>query len=73
MVGAGPEIEALLAAVDPLASLSAGPPATAPALGRGSSELHGWGASNLYLRRHREQLSLTVEHRAAPSLPSPSN
>src|SRR5438045_2169074 len=35
---------------------------------RGSSELHGWGDSNLYLRRHRDQLSLTVEHRAAPSL-----
>lgn len=34
---------------------------------RGSSELHGWGDSNLYLRRHREQLSLTVEHRAAAS------
>ncbi len=33
---------------------------------RGSSELHGWGDSNLYLRRHRDQLSLTVEHRAAP-------
>jgi hypothetical protein len=35
---------------------------------RGSSELHGWGDSNLYLRRQREQLTLTVEHRAAPSL-----
>src|SRR6266516_2495212 len=35
---------------------------------RGSSELHGWGDSNLYLRRHSDQLSLTVEHRAAPSL-----
>ena len=35
---------------------------------RGSSELHGWGDSNLYLRRHRDQLSLTIEHRAAPSL-----
>ena len=34
---------------------------------RGSSELHGWGDSNLYLRRHRDQLSLTIEHRAAPS------
>jgi len=34
---------------------------------RGSSELHGWGDSNLYLRRHRDQLSLTVEHRAAAS------
>jgi hypothetical protein len=35
---------------------------------RGSSELHGWGDSNLYLRRQRERLTLTVEHRAAPSL-----
>jgi len=35
---------------------------------RGSSELHAWGDSNLYVRRHKEQLSLTVEHRAQPSL-----
>jgi hypothetical protein len=34
---------------------------------RGSSELHAWGDSNLYLRRKGEQLYLTVEHRAAPS------
>ncbi len=34
---------------------------------RGSSELHGWGDSNLYLRRHKEMLSLTTEHRAAAS------
>jgi len=33
---------------------------------RGSSELHGWGDSNLYLRRQRERLSLSTEHRAAP-------
>jgi len=32
---------------------------------RGSSELHGWGDSNLYLRRQREQLILIAEHRAA--------
>ena len=32
---------------------------------RGSSELHAWGDSNLYLRRRGERLSLTVEHRAA--------
>lgn len=32
---------------------------------RGSSELHAWGDSNLYLRRHQEFLQLTVEHRAA--------
>jgi hypothetical protein len=34
---------------------------------RGSSELHGWGDSNLYLRRRAEQLTLSTEHRAAPS------
>ena len=34
---------------------------------RGSSELHGWGDSNLYLRRHKHALTLTTEHRAAPS------
>jgi hypothetical protein len=35
---------------------------------RGSSELHAWGDSNLYVRRNgQDQLSLTVEHRAAPS------
>lgn len=34
---------------------------------RGSSELHAWGDSNLYLRRVDEQLFLSVEHRAAPS------
>ncbi len=36
---------------------------------RGSSEFHAWGDSNLYLRRSKEELTLTVEHRAAPSLP----
>ena len=34
---------------------------------RGSSEFHAWGDSNLYLRRDGEELSLTIEHRAAPS------
>jgi len=34
---------------------------------RGSSEFHAWGDSNLYLRRDSEELTLTVEHRAAPS------
>jgi hypothetical protein len=35
---------------------------------RGSSELHAWGDSNLYLRRDADDhLSLTVEHRAAAS------
>lgn len=35
---------------------------------RGSSEFHAWGDSNLYLRRDGDDLSLTVEHRAAASL-----
>jgi hypothetical protein len=36
---------------------------------RGSSELHAWGDSNLYLRRtgDGDQLSLAIEHRAAAS------
>jgi len=34
---------------------------------RGSSEFHAWGDSNLYLRRDADALTLTVEHRAAPS------
>jgi hypothetical protein len=37
---------------------------------RGSSELHAWGDSNLYLRRMAEEdgyVDLTIEHRAAPS------
>ena len=34
---------------------------------RGSSEFHAWGDSNLYLRRDGDNLSLSVEHRAAPS------
>jgi len=34
---------------------------------RGSSEFHAWGDSNLYLRRHAHQLTLTIEHRAAAS------
>ncbi len=35
---------------------------------RGSSEFHAWGDSNLYLRRDGEDISLSVEHRAAPSM-----
>jgi hypothetical protein len=36
---------------------------------RGSSELHAWGDSNLYLRRNADdQLSLAIEHRAAASV-----
>ena len=34
---------------------------------RGSSELHAWGDSNLYLRRRGDALCLAIEHRAAPS------
>jgi len=34
---------------------------------RGSSEFHAWGDSNLYLRRDGDELSLAIEHRAAPS------
>jgi hypothetical protein len=34
---------------------------------RGSSELHAWGDSNLYLHRSRDTLTLRREHRAAPS------
>lgn len=38
---------------------------------RGSSEFHAWGDSNLYLRRQADDtLTLTVEHRAAPSMPT---
>jgi hypothetical protein len=33
---------------------------------RGSSELHAWGDSNLYLRRNGQNLYLNIEHRAAP-------
>lgn len=34
---------------------------------RGSSELHAWGDSNLYLRRVQDRILLSIEHRAAPS------
>ena len=37
---------------------------------RGSSEFHAWGDSNLYLRRDGPKLTLTIEHRAAPSTPA---
>jgi hypothetical protein len=36
---------------------------------RGSSEFHAWGDSNLYLRRTENQITLSVEHRAAPAMP----
>jgi AAA domain len=35
---------------------------------RGSSGFHAWGDTNLYLRRDGDDLTLTVEHRAAPHL-----
>jgi len=35
---------------------------------RGSSDLHAWGDSNLYLRRHGQNLYLNVEHRCAPGI-----
>ena len=38
---------------------------------RGSSELHAWGDSNLYLRRQQgDRLGLVIEHRAAASVPA---
>jgi hypothetical protein len=44
------------------------PPGQQPGLGlRGSSDIAAFGDSNLYLRRSRDQLVLTVEHRAAPA------
>ena len=36
---------------------------------RGSSDIHAFGDSNLYLRRSRDQLLLSSEHRAAPASP----
>jgi hypothetical protein len=37
---------------------------------RGSSELHAWGDSNLYLRRQQDdRLLLSIEHRAAAGTP----
>lgn len=35
---------------------------------RGSSDLHAWGDSNLYLRRRTSSIVMTVEHRAAPGI-----
>ncbi len=37
---------------------------------RGSSDIHAFGDSNLYLRRTKEHLVLASEHRAAPAAPS---
>lgn len=36
---------------------------------RGSGDLHAFGDSNLYLRRTKDRLSLSGEHRAAPAPP----
>src|ERR1700751_4117334 len=36
---------------------------------RGSSDIHAFGDSNLYLRRGKDPLVLTTEHRAAPASP----
>jgi hypothetical protein len=36
---------------------------------RGSGDLHAFGDSNLYLRRTRDRLQLSNEHRAAPASP----
>jgi RecA-family ATPase len=36
---------------------------------RGSGDIHAFGDSNLYLRRTREHLVLSSEHRAAPAAP----
>ena len=37
---------------------------------RGSSDLHAFGDSNLYLRRSRQRLVLSSEHRAAAAPPA---
>jgi RecA-family ATPase len=37
---------------------------------RGSSDIHAFGDSNLYLRRAKDHLLLSSEHRAAPAAPS---
>jgi hypothetical protein len=39
---------------------------------RGSSDIHAFGDSNLYLRRVRDRLVLLSEHRAAPASPAVS-
>jgi AAA domain len=37
---------------------------------RGSGDIHAFGDSNLYLRRSRDHLMLSSEHRSAPASPS---
>jgi len=34
---------------------------------RGSGDFHAWGDSNLYVRRQKDAIVLTIEHRAAPA------
>jgi len=52
-------------------SSSSTTPRRAPATSlRKSSEFHAWGDSNLYLGRNRDELTLTIEHRAAPAMPA---
>jgi hypothetical protein len=36
---------------------------------RGSSDFHAWGDSNLYVRRRRDGITLSIEHRSAASPP----
>jgi len=36
---------------------------------RGSSEFHAWADAGLFLRRHKDCLTLSTEHRAHPSIP----
>jgi len=36
---------------------------------RGSGDFHAWGDSNLYVRRRRDGIALSIEHRAAASPP----
>jgi len=37
---------------------------------RGSGDFWAWGDSNLYVRRRRDGIMLSIEHRAAPAQPS---
>ena len=48
---------------------TAAPGAAAGQALRGSSDIHAFGDSNLYLRRTRDRLVLQSEHRAAPASP----
>jgi len=37
---------------------------------RGTGDLHAWSDSSLYLRRRREEIFLTIEHRSEPTPPA---